>query len=325
MLSHGYGDDNPNNRWMERVTKFVLEEMRPKVYWGENAPGFAGKVGTPVRERLRQTGKENGYTMTVYRTKSALHGLGQVRERSFYFFWDQKHFDGTPLLDYYDVPRQRIEETILGATGNTQREPLNPKTPSASDPIYRRVLEKAGMTHREFARAMVDASKDENYPSLGRDVQHHLQFAMGETPAETAAWLAAHGYEREAKAFQRRATKLDEGLNVMYRRTIVPAGIIGAFVNPSQLSITHPVEDRYIDAREAMTIMGLPQDFELLDPKHCHNHVCQNVPVRTAQDMAVEVLRSLEGERQLLRGAPVVFQTHRVEGAPTTSLEAFFG
>jgi site-specific DNA-cytosine methylase len=326
MLSHGYGDDNPNNRWMENVTKFVLEDMRPKVYWGENAPGFAGKVGTPVRDRLFKTGVDNGYTMTVYRTKSALHGLGQVRERAFYFFWDTRYFGPakTPLLRYFNRQPELIQDTILNAKGNFQSDPINPKTPSVDDPVYRYVLEEihGGMSHREFFEQMlVDPG------STGRDVQYYAQYTKGRSPAETAAWLQSNGYEREAKSFRRRQEKMDAGLNVMYRRTIVPKGSIGAFVNPSQLSITHPHEDRYINYREALAIMGMPLDFELLDPKHSHNHICQNVPVQTAADMAGEVKAALMGRREHAYGE-LVFQqnhsrSHRVEGR-SVSLETFF-
>jgi hypothetical protein len=47
-----------------------------------------------------------------------------------------------------------------------------------------------------------------------------------------------------------------------------------------------------------MSIMGLPEDFELVDasPRNA-NHICQNVPVQTAQDMATEVLATLRGQR----------------------------
>jgi hypothetical protein len=65
--------------------------------------------------------------------------------------------------------------------------------------------------------------------------------------------------------------------------------------------LTHPDEDRFITYREAMTIMGLPDNFELVDanPKNA-NHICQNVPVQTATDMAGEVLAVLRGERQMV-------------------------
>ena len=43
-----------------------------------------------------------------------------------------------------------------------------------------------------------------------------------------------------------------------------------------------------------MTIMGLPQDYELLDPEKSVNHICQNVPFNTARDMATQVKAAIE-------------------------------
>ena len=82
----------------------------------------------------------------------------------------------------------------------------------------------------------------------------------------------------------------------MRRGTIVPKDHIGAFVGHYPNMLTHPLEDRYINYREAMTIMGLPQDFELLDPRKSTNHICQNVPVGTARDMATEISKYLDGK-----------------------------
>jgi hypothetical protein len=83
----------------------------------------------------------------------------------------------------------------------------------------------------------------------------------------------------------------------MRRLTTVPKDYIGAFVGHYPLMLTHPYEDRYITYREAMSIMGLPHDFELLNPKANLNHICQNVPVGTAADMAFEIKEYLEGRR----------------------------
>ena len=90
--------------------------------------------------------------------------------------------------------------------------------------------------------------------------------------------------------------------------------------------LAHPTEDRYITFREAMTIMGMPDDFELLDPEKSSNHICQNVPVQTAADMSSEVLAYLEGRRETT-SAPYVYQfnaskTVRYEDEPAT-LEEF--
>ena len=38
------------NQWMTETANYILGEYKPRVFWGENAPGFAGKIGKTVRE-----------------------------------------------------------------------------------------------------------------------------------------------------------------------------------------------------------------------------------------------------------------------------------
>lgn len=290
MMHHAYGADNPKNEWMGTVARYVLGEMRPEVYFGENAPAFAGKIGKPVRDELYRIGRENGYSMTVYRTRSLLHGVPQVRNRSFYFFWKG---DRTPVLDWYSTPYEKIEDVILGVSSNFQREPINPKTPSRDDPWYRYVLEeiRGGISHREHV-ATVEPST-----ARGNDTFSYIE-KSGHDYSRVARWMRANGYERMAAAAERKEAKLATGGSIMRRGTIVPKDYIGAYVGHYPTCLTHPIEDRYVDFRESMTIMGMPSDFELLDPRESSNHVCQNVPVRTARDMATEVRAVLSGERE---------------------------
>jgi len=302
QMSHGYGDDNPNNQWMPRAAKYVLEELKPEVYWGENAPGFAGKIGATIRAELRQIGKEAGYSMSVYRTKSLLHGVCQVRERSFYFFW---RGDRVPLLRYFARDHDLVEDVILSASGNTQREPINPKTPSKDDCYYRYILEKihGGISHREFCKIIEPST------ARGNDVLTYIERQGHNYIKDVSPWMVEHGYDREVKKCEYRQNKIDAGGNVMRRGTVVPRDFIGAFVGHYPTSLTHPVEDRYINYREAMTIMGLPQNFELLNPKKSANHICQNVPVQTARDMANEVRFALLGQRDWYR-SPYMLQSN---------------
>jgi len=93
----------------------------------------------------------------------------------------------------------------------------------------------------------------------------------------------------------------------MRRLSTIPKGHIGAFVGHYPKLLTHPTEDRYITYREAMSIMGLPEDFELLQPNKFLNHICQNVPVSTATDMANEIKAVLEGKRDRVN-AKLVYQ-----------------
>ena len=61
-----YGEDNPNNQWMEKSTKFVLNEIGPKVLWGENAPALATNVGAFMRKKLLKTANEAGYICRTF-------------------------------------------------------------------------------------------------------------------------------------------------------------------------------------------------------------------------------------------------------------------
>lgn len=315
QMSAGFGDHNPNNQWMPRVASYVLGRIRPEVYWGENAPGFAGKIGKTFREELRKIGQDNGYSMSVYRTRSLLHGLCQVRERSFYFFWRGEH---APLLQYYARPYQKVEATILSAAGNSQREPINRKTPSRDDPYYRFVLEKVhgGIDHKEFCEIVEPSSA-----ARGCDILTYIERRGYNYRTDVAPWMQANGLEREVPKCYYRQDKLDAGGNVMRRGTVIPKDFIGAFVGHYPTMLCHPVEDRYINYREAMHIMGLPADFELLDPQKSVNHICQNVPVTTARDMASQVALHLENrlEKVKLHPGQILFQTNhnktwRVEG-----------
>jgi len=290
-LSPSANSDAAVNDWLTTTAKYVLEEMKPKVFWGENAPRFAGEMGKPIVKKLHTIARDNGYTMSIYRTKSLLHGLSQVRERSFYFFWKG---DRVPVFEWFDKPRKSIETLLREIPkGLTQNELTNPKTPSKDDPFYRYILEEmhGGITHQDFFE-LIEKTVDtmsyiENKGVSYRDVKK---------------WMSSNGYDKIASKLDGIQDKLDAGGNIMRRYSVIGKGYTGAFVGHLPMYLTHPDEDRYITYREAMSIMALPYDFELLNPKANLNHICQNVPVTTAADMANEIKAVLNGERDWMNG-----------------------
>lgn len=297
-----YGEHNDNNQWMEKSTKFVLENVKPKVLWGENAPALATSVGKFMADKLRKISDEAGYNMTIYITKTLLHGSPQIRKRTFFFFWRRDVFDNqVPVFNYFKRPYPTIREMLINAGGNSQRDVINNKIPSKDDPYYRFFLKeiKGGMTHKEFAESLLTSEFDR--PSF--NVESEMVLGMKVDYSEIAKWMRSEGLEREAEKCERRDAKLKSGKGVMWRGTVVPVNYIGAFVVHMPGCVTHPVEDRYINYREAMTIMGLPNDFELLDQEKSVNHICQNVPFYTAKDMAMEVKATLDGQRKMERAS----------------------
>lgn len=320
MFSTEYGEHNPNNKWMIETAKYVLGEMKPKVFWGENAPALAGKVGKPIREQLFQIAKENGYSMTLYRTKSILHGVPQIRERTFYFFWKSEK---TPYLNYYSRDYTPIEDIITGVKSNSMMEVINKNKPT-DDPYYRYLLEviHGGISHREHFDKLNLKDIPVRYYDAKSLIEHY-----GHSYRDIGKWMQTNGYDKEVDKCTRMADKLESGGNIMRRGTIVPKDYIGAFVGHYPKMLTHPYEDRYITYREALSIMGMPEDYELLKPTVSYNHICQNVPVRTAMDMAFEVKEYLEGNRDYV-DSDLTFQynhdrSHEFSGK-SSDLASFF-
>lgn len=285
-LSPSASSNNPANDWMIKSAEYVLSEMSPKVFWGENAPRLASKMGEPVVRRLRKIAEDNGYTFSIFKTKSLLHGLSQVRDRTFYFFWKD---NTVPLFDYIEVPPTMIADDIRSVVNDPSDEMsqilCNDKTPS-EDPYYKYILEEleGGITHKEFAAKIEKTT----------NVQDYIEERT--TYNKVAEWMRANGYDNVARKCDRAYHKLKAGGNIMRKGVEIPKDKIGAFVGHMPTSITHPDEDRFLTVRESMSLMKLPNDYKLVNPKRSLNHICQNVPVTTAEHPAAMVKKYLEGK-----------------------------
>ena len=284
-LSPSSSSDAAANDWMRTTAVHVLGKLSPKVFWGENAPRLASKMGHQIVEDLRKIGKQYGYTFSIYKTKSILHGLSQTRDRTFYFFWKG---DKVPQFEYIKREHQKIEDTIRSVKRD-QNDPMsvltNQNVPS-ENPYYRYVLEEleGGIMHKQFSDKITKSANlfdyiEENGPKYDK---------VGE-------WMADKGYEKESARCDRMYEKLKSGGNIMRKGTEIPKNYIGAFVGHLPHSLTHPDEDRYLTIREAMEIMKLPRDFVLQGGVKNLNHICQNVPVTTAEDMSDHVMKFIDG------------------------------
>ena len=271
-LNPSASSDAAINDWMPATANYVLGTIKPKVFWGENAPRFASKVGEPIRENLRKIGEENGYVFSVYKTKSILHGLGQVRDRSFYFFWKGNK---VPKLEYIKRGYERIEDTIRSVKRRSN-DPMNVLTNSnvpSQNPYYRYVLEEleGGISHKEFQDTRITKSINV------------LTYIESKTKYDKVSkWMFRNGYDRDAAKCERIHRKLESGGNIMRKNIEFPKDHIGAFVGHLPTMLTHPDEDRFLTVRECLSIMKMPEDFMLQGGIKNANHICQNVPVTTA-------------------------------------------
>ena len=283
-LSPSSSAENKANDWMIQTAQYVLSEVKPKVFWGENAPRLASKMGEPIVNKLREIAEKEGYVLSLYKTKSLLHGLSQVRDRTFYFFWQGAEI---PILPFFNRPHEKIENTIR-ETEYSENDPMNvltsDKIPS-ENPWYRYVLEvmEGGISHKEFQTKIKKTINPFDYIE-NNDV----------TYKEVGVWMKENGYDKEHKRCHTISDKLEAGGSIMRKTIEVPKEYIGAFVGHLPGSLSHPDEDRYLTIREALNIMKMPTDFNLMGGKKNLNMICQNVPVTTAADMAQCVFDALD-------------------------------
>ena len=68
----------------------------------------------------------------------------------------------------------------------------------------------------------------------------------------------------------------------------VPESNVPVITNRKVSALTHPTEDRYLSLREIISMMGLPEYFEVA--KEDLQAVCKGVPCRTAEGVGKELV-----------------------------------
>lgn len=274
---------NNQNSWMMKTSKIVLEKVKPRVYWGENAPALFTKSGEEVREQLGEIAKSAGYSFSIYRTSTFKHGIPQKRLRTFYFFWDSEN---APVMNWYDRQHVGLLDYLKKIPENcNQKDVYNLNNIFEKFPSYTFLLEKYNVDHGEFVKKFGD----------GPAHSVHQFIVRNDLIDDCLTWLQNNRPEsREIRKFEHIKNKLSMGKSFLDHSPAFYYNCTNAVVGRTLQMLMHPEEPRGMSHREIMHLMGLPADFDL-QSKHL-NHVAQNVPTCTARDMTLEVIKYLNGD-----------------------------
>lgn len=281
------------NKWMFESAEYVLGHVKPRVFWGENAPALFTNSGKDVRERLREIGEKHGYSFSLYKTSTSKHGAPQHRDRTFYFFWDSEY---APIMNWYDRHMPELEDFLnqIPAHASGQDEYISNKDPN--DSLVRRfVQQKTMQRHELFIKSEGNSKKPKHSYWRWLEKKGYMN--------ECLNWIE-RVYGTETKDYKRLASakaKLDAGKNYMVPGPFFFDKKVNAMVGRTITSTLHPVEERYLNVREVMHLMGMPHDFEFSPSESgaALNMLAQNVPSFTAADMTTEVLKYLRGELEM--------------------------
>ena len=286
--AHARGSNAVQNDWMYKSSEWVLENLEPKVLWGENAPGLYTSLGKGVRDRLREIGARYGYSFSIVKTDTYLHGIPQHRKRTFYFFWKSKN---APILEWFERDNtskdliEYLNEVPSGAKYQESYFTKNAHKPVTDWKLYEFVLEKTGMTDLEFRKSYIGAL-------------YHYVSGKGWVD-EAITWFDKHypDYEgEERKKLEHIRKKLELGLGFWDSSPFFVHTYTNAIIGKNMTSIVHPTEDRFLNMRECMHLMGLPHDFDFAPGNEIFNHIAQNVPVKTATSYTEQVVKFINGE-----------------------------
>ena len=294
------GADNATNNWLYKSAEYILGTIKPKVYFGENAPGLYSAQNVKVLNRLREYGRQYGYAFTIYKTDTYRHGIPQHRMRTFFFFWKG---DCCPQMDWCNHPSDLpFEKWILDKNVGTQTTHLKNYGTTSVYPEMRWIMETRCDNDYSKYVAMFHKLCDENSIRTPYEYIEHNNLWQ-----EYRDWLVndpnkdkpMHGQGKRTPMYyiDYRWGKVKQGLGYFAPQPIVYKGAANAVISKNMWWTLHPTENRYLTTREIMSLMGLPNDFELITKNL--QQVTQNVPVCTAKDMTEQVIKFINGELQM--------------------------
>jgi site-specific DNA-cytosine methylase len=299
-MNMNHSQDSSTNDWMYKAAEYILGTIKPKVYFGENAPGLYSDTNKKVSDRLYEYAKQYGYSFTIYKTNTELHGIPQRRIRTFYFFWKG---DTCPIMNWYNHPSELpFEEWILDKNVGAHNElPVGDPIEdfAASKWIYETLCNNE---YTQYVKFFNDRSTNNS-----RIISAYDYIVRYNKFDEYLSWLRSNPVGNQKLSLKSKHThlsvaeyrynKVKNGMNYYSIEPVVFTGYTSAITGKNIEITLHPKEQRYITTREIMSMMGLPTDFELVTPNIVH--ITQNVPVCTAKDMTEQVVKFINGALEM--------------------------
>lgn len=276
---------NVKNCNMKFIAEYTLSQLQPKIYLFENAPALYTPKGETLRNWFNNIAEKYGYTVTYFKTDTQLHKNCQHRPRTFVFFFKKQHENDIPHVINF------VNEHI-SATDYFKAIPKGLKYETSPWRYYSKILmdfflEEYGEDWRNkiHKKDLVGELCSQNLFDKFREYTNKYDLS----DKQRAAWQ---------KKINDVEYKYNHGLGFFMFTPKMSIDTCPAVMFRNIENTIHPYENRLINIRENMELMGMPHDFNLaVDDIHAGRIVYQlgqNVPVKTAEYMASEAVRIIE-------------------------------
>ena len=279
---------SPVNDWMYKSAEFMLGILRPTVYVFENAPLLYTSAGDLVREKIKEIARYHGYAGTFYKTDTLLHGIPQRRPRTYTILHKGNQ---APILEYFkkDAPTtaEYLKQIPKDATLQDQYVTREPYIKDFE--IVKFCKQKYGDNWRQKFLDMRDHLSSYGFLHQSGLLEEYQEYVNNLPDA----------HPNSIKDIAHVIKKINMGKNfrLSHRVLIIDKDFIYAVVGEMMERNVHPTEDRRMNIREYLHLMGHPHDFEIDDPKD-YTKLTQNCPVATNEFITKEVVAIIKGERK---------------------------
>lgn len=271
------GSDACQNNNMLGIEEFVLKIIKPKVYLFENAPALFTVSTKDLREKINEIAFKYGYSVSYIKTDTQFHGLPQKRSRTFCIIWQGNQvgvLENPPKIS--PIPLAELLSNTEGLNGAD----VILFNDFENDPYIKYCYAKYGKEHYR-----------EEFNDTPRDI---LRKIFKNNDVEFAKEVNKDN-EKFCKYMDYAKDKFDKGMNVMDASPLIFAGdsLCCTIFARNQRRIVHPTEERGLNLRELMRMMGMPDDFPIT--KDYEAMIGQNVPVNTTKYYCEQIKKYLEG------------------------------
>jgi len=305
---------------MYQTTKFILQSIKPKVAVFENAPGAYSKMGEGVIKILKQIATDNGYSITLEKTDTFLHGIPQHRHRTFIFFWkaatasyvEYEKIEPVQLAEYLDqVPDTASAHDMYIQSKHSIKdftyeylmdEHLQPGETSITEILERLDPDKSTLTGSRVIQTKIGFEpliawlnkKIEQHPEESHPTEHNR-------------------YTKALRLTNHRQYKVSLGKGYWDNSIAMHHGgtCTNAIISKNLNRLVHPTEDRAFTIRELLHMMGIPHDYDLIDPRKNWPHIAQSVPVATSKYIGTQCKKYIEGSLTIDPSSPFIKQNNK--------------
>lgn len=303
------------NEWMYEVFTRGIDDFRAKAVVVENAPALYTNKGKAVADNLYKICKERGYSLTLYKTSTKYHGIPQARDRTFAIAWQS---ETAPIMNWYKRDKKVFAEYLEEVPDTALQQDLIINSKLMDEPFFR------------YVRSLTNGDARELVIEQGQITA--FNYILKKNLLDDAhKWFIKVGDEKGVKITEHAKGKFAMNKGIWDGSVHVFKECMNAVIGRNLADTIHPLKDRSLTVREALHMMGFPEDFELVGGLPKTNHIAQNVPVPTSRDIHSEIRKFINGELQFSDTDYLRQNNHKeiIERDPlgrnvTATLEEFF-